>query len=278
MNFLEIKEGFLFRVRTSKAVRAVVYPYMNYKRKSNKKKYALTKDAIYIQSLKNTKKGKRCFILGNGPSLTVEDLNKLKREDTFAFNRIYYMFDKTEWRPTYYMCVDVGVLGMNLHTIESLDLPNIILSDIARKAVREQTDNIHYIYDYSRFKLNRWGFDQPYISENVSDHCCFCFTVTYDAIQLAIYMGYSEIYLLGVDHNYSVKTDSKGNIIKDESIKDYFEGLEKTAITVMNYEATTAAFETARKYCDEHGVIIRNATRGGKLEAFERVDFDTIVS
>lgn len=276
MNYLELKEGILFKVRTSKLVRVLLYPYMNYKRVSNKKKYAKTEDAKYIRSLKDTKKGKRCFILGNGPSLTIDDLNKLKNEDTFAFNRIYFMFDKTDWRPTYYMCVDVGVLGMNLPTMEKLKLPNIILSDIARKSVKDSS-NIHYLYDYSRFKVNRWGFDRPYVSEDVSDHCCFCFTVTYDAIQLAIYMGYSEIYLLGVDHNYSVKTDSKGRITRDESVKDYFEGLEKTAITAMNYEATTAAFEAARRYADEHNIVIKNATRGGKLEVFERIDFDSII-
>lgn len=277
MDFLKKKEEFLFKVRTSKIIRIFAYPYMNYKRVVDKKMYSQTSDSEYIRSLKDSRKGKRCFIIGNGPSLNVKDLEKLKGEDTFAFNRIYYLFDRTVWRPTYYMCVDVGVLGMNLPTIEKLDLPNIILSDIARKSVKNQAENIHYLFDFSRFKVNRWGFDKPYISEEVSDHFCFCFTVTYDAIQLAIYMGYSEIYLLGVDHNYSVKADSKGHIIKDETVKDYFEGLEKTAITAMNYEATTAAFEAARKYCDAHGIVIKNATRGGKLDVFERVNFDTVI-
>lgn len=276
MNFLELKESILFKIRTNKIVRILVYPFMNYRRISDKQKYRLTSDAMYIRTLKNTKKGKRCFIVGNGPSLTVEDLNKLKQEDTFAFNRIYYIFDKTEWRPTYYMCVDTGVLGMNLPEIEKLKLPNIILSNTARYSMKTQTENIHYLYDYSRFKINRWGFDPPYISEDVSEHFCFCFTVTFDAIQLAIYMGYSEIYLLGVDHNYSVKVDAKGRITRDGSIKDYFDGLEKTAITAMNYEATTAAFKEAKKYCDSHGIVIRNATRGGKLEVFTRTDFDTL--
>ncbi len=276
MNFLELKEAILFKIRTNKIVRILVYPFINYRRISDKQKYKLTLDAMYIRTLKNTKKGKRCFIVGNGPSLTVEDLNKLKEEDTFAFNRIYYIFDKTEWRPTYYMCVDTGVLGMNLPEIEKLNLPNIILSNIARYSVKTQTENIHYLYDYSKFKINRWGFDPPYISEDVSEHFCFCFTVTFDAIQLAIYMGYSEIYLLGVDHNYSVKVNAKGRITRDGSIKDYFDGLEKTAITAMNYEATTAAFKEAKKYCDSHGIVIRNATRGGKLEVFTRTDFDTL--
>ena len=276
MNYLEFKEGVLFKIRTSKVVRALVYPYMNFKRVSGKRKYAHTPDAAFIRSLKDTKKGKRCFIIGNGPSLTAADLDKLQAEDTFAFNRIYYMFDRTDWRPTYYMCVDVGVLGMNLPEIEKLGLPTIILSDIARKNVKKQADNIHYLYDFTKFKLNRWAFDPPYISEDCSDHFCLCFTVTFDAIQLAIYMGYTEIYLLGVDHSYSVTADAKGRIKKDESVRDYFEGLEKTAITAQNYEATTAAFNVARVYADAHGITIKNATRGGKLEAFERVEFDTL--
>ncbi len=279
MAFKEKKEGFLFKVKTSKMVRLLLYPYMNYKRAALRKEYAETQDAEYIRSLKGTKAGKRCFIIGNGPSLTADDLNKLKEEDTFAFNRIFYMFEKTDWRPTYYMCVDSGVLSLNMSEIEQLKLDNIILSYIAKNMIdmsKVNRERIHFLYDYSRFKVNRFAFDKPYISEDVSEHFCFCFTVTFDAIQLAMYMGYSEIYLIGVDHNYSVKADSKGRIIKDNSVKDYFEGLEKTSITLMNYEATTAAFRAAREYADKHGVKVYNATRGGKLEEFERVELDSL--
>ena len=277
MGNLQKKEEILFKIRTNKLVRASLLPLMNCKKKKAREAYSKTIDAQYIRSLKDTKKGKRCFIIGNGPSLTAQDLEMLRDEDTFAFNRIFYMFDKTQWRPTYYMCVDVGVLGMNLPEIQKLELPNIILSSIVKGKI-EEAPNINYLFDYAKFKINRFAFDKPYISEDVSDHFCFCFTVTFDAIQLAIYMGYSEIYLLGVDHNYSAMADSKGKITKDERVKDYFQGLEKTNITVMNYEATTAAFEAAREYADEHGITIKNATRGGKLEVFERVEFDSLFS
>lgn len=276
MKFCELKESVLFRVRNNKGVRLIVGPYINYKRKEQKKHFCNTEDSKYIASFHNKHDGQKCFILGNGPSLTVQDLEKLKYENTFAFNRIYYMFDKTDWRPTYYMCVDVGVIGMNIHEIAKMELPNKFVSDTAKKYKIDNSCNLHYIFDYSKFKINRWSFNKPYISEDVSNHFCLCFTVTYDAIQFAIYMGFKEIYLLGVDHNYSVKADAKGRITKDESVKDYFDGLEKTAITAMNYEATTAAFASAREYCDKHGVNIYNATRGGELEEFERVDFDSL--
>ena len=42
-------------------------------------------------------------------------------------------------------------------------------------------------------------------------------------------------------------------------------------------DKTGLAYIAANEYAKEHGVKILNATRGGKLEAFERVDFDSII-
>ena len=66
-------------------------------------KYRKCSDSAKMKELKDTKIGKRCFIIGNGPSLKAEDLSKLYKnnEITFAFNRIYHIFDQTKWRPTY---------------------------------------------------------------------------------------------------------------------------------------------------------------------------------
>ena len=105
-------------------------------------------------------------------------------------------------------------------------------------------------------------------------------TVTYSCIQLAAYMGFSEIYLLGVDHNYSVEIDSDGNIIKhDDHVKNYFDeaAVSINDINLPKVVEMTRAYLSAEKYSRDHGFRIYNATRGGKLEVFERVNFDTIV-
>lgn len=61
--------------------------------------YYLFKEGRRLKKLKNIHLGKRCFIIGNGPSLKAEDLSKLYKnnEITFAFNRIYHIFDQTKW-------------------------------------------------------------------------------------------------------------------------------------------------------------------------------------
>ena len=80
MKVLEYKEEILFKVRTNKIVRTLLYPYMNYKRKRGKVEFSKTSDATYLKSLKGSHKAERCFIIGNGPSLTVDDLEKIGYE------------------------------------------------------------------------------------------------------------------------------------------------------------------------------------------------------
>ena len=74
----------------------------------------LLKKTFHIKSkrtltINNTHVGERCFIVCTGPSLTVEDCNKLKQEYTISMNSIYKLFDKTDWRPDCYVCFDYVV-------------------------------------------------------------------------------------------------------------------------------------------------------------------------
>ena len=84
-----------------KEYKLINYAYIQYK--TCKKKYYASiqkkqAERSRLQKFYNTKVGKRCFIIGNGPSLRIEDLERIK-DDTFAVNRIYKIFDKTFWRP-----------------------------------------------------------------------------------------------------------------------------------------------------------------------------------
>lgn len=67
---------------------------------------ANTLNSFRIIKLKNRYKNKRCFVIGNGPSLKLDDLNKLKNEFTFASNKIYKIFNQTDWRPSFYFAED----------------------------------------------------------------------------------------------------------------------------------------------------------------------------
>ena len=86
-------------------------------------------------------------------------------------------------------------------------------------------------------------------------------------MQLAAYMGFKEIYLLGVDFSY-------GGQKKNEAYTHFYNEKKITSIGFVNL--VTLAYQSAKQYADEHGLKIYNATRGGKLEIFERINFDDL--
>lgn len=237
--------------------------------------YSFSKDAKIIKSLKNKYNGERCFIVGNGPSLNVEDLEKLKNEKTFAANRIYHIFDKTEWRPTFYCSEDLKIIKNSINEINKLDIKFKFLPLIL---------NIDYNIDingatYFNLKYNKNKNTLPKFSQDILKYVGCGSTVTYTAIQIAAYMGFKEIYLIGIDHTFSVSKNNNGDIIIDNSVKDYFceeYNSDKDKLDIPNTENSTLAYISAKKYADKHNIKIFNATRGGKLEVFERVDFDNI--
>jgi hypothetical protein len=236
--------------------------------------FSFSRNGKNIKNLRNIHLGKRCFIIGNGPSLTTADLDKLKNEISFAFNRIYYIFDKTNWRPTYYCSEDDKTIFKSKVEINQLKIENKFFP-------------VNFPWDYkihfknANYYLFKYGDRnvEPRFSEDIVKGIYWGNTVAYTAIQMAVYMGIKEIYLLGVDHNFSKMVNDKGEIVIDETAKDYFSekyNKDKDDLYIPNIEISTRAFTAAKKYADKHSIKIYNATRGGKLEVFERVDFEKI--
>lgn len=225
-----------------------------------------------LKKLRGKYCGKRCFIIGNGPSLTAKDLNRLRDEYTFAFNRIYYIFDQTAWRPTFYCTQDAKIAQASAKEIkEKIDTP-YLFAPINLKWYEDVDIDTDYF-----FSPKLAGENIPEFSENIPSHIGVGNTVAYTAMQLAVYMGFSEIYLLGVDHSFQTYQDKDGNIIVDPNAKDYFcdqYNQDKDQLFIPKLDISTLSYMAAQAYAESHPVTIYNATRGGKLEVFPRVDFD----
>lgn len=267
------------RLKDQPRIRCLFAPIMDIKKRLSHDRYLRSPDSWYLKTLKGIHAGKRCFIIGNGPSLRVEDLERLTGEFTFAANRIYEIFSQTKWRPTYYFAVDPEFLRDHLNKIKSYNLAHMFLAIDEKDACDYPVNKLTRIYfaeiGFKIYRQNHWNDFTSYISEDVSNHFSNGFTVTFEAIQMAIYMGFSEIYLLGVDFSYSTVYDAEGRAHVDGSVQDYFSG-KTYSTSLQNFASNLHAYRMAREYCDNHGIRICNATRGGKLEVFERVDFDSL--
>ncbi|MBR4909807.1 MAG: DUF115 domain-containing protein [Clostridia bacterium] len=236
------------------------------------RRYPASEDGRYMASIKDSHKGERCFIIGNGPSLTAEDLDKIADEFCFGVNRIYCIFENTKWRPKAYVSIDMDVIGDERENIKKVNADYKFINLNAKRQMGEVDGNTHFIYIKGKFKIDRHGTAQTTVNEDLSKYISMTDNVTGICLQLAFYMGFSEIYLLGNDFNYPSMGKDSAN-----SEQNYFKGMKGKTQVDFNAEANSTSFKTLRSYAEAHSIRIFNATRGGRLEIFERADFDSVV-
>lgn len=240
----------------------------------SRKKFTNNKsDYSELKKLKNVHENKRCFIVATGPSLLVEDLEKLKSEITFSMNSIYLSYTETSWRPTYYGIQDPLVYEKIQHEIKDEDFEKAFIgSNVAKEFLLNNT-NTRYIFplDLLNHQLPKSKANTK-ISEDIFERVYSGYNIAFTMIQIAIYMGFKEIYLVGADCDYQ---QSKKYFMKDNN-----RGEEKyftKRFLANNSDRFIYAYSIAKEYADRNEIKIYNATRGGKLEVFERVDLDNVL-
>lgn len=262
-------------------MRLLLYPFIVLYRWLLLKAYSHSIDSRYIQGLRNKHAGKRCFIIGNGPSLRPDDLDKIKDEYSIATNRIYHIFDRTEWRPTYYLCIDSNIAATEIKNIKRIGSYPKFINYKASRYGRKESENIWYICLKGKFHVNAVTVQVDTLSDDVSKYMSWVHTVSVGAVEMAIYMGFKEIYFLGTDNTYKRKIDKNGKIEIDPNVQaNHFAGaagekLEQARLPQPR-DAVNECYELAKRFAEERGVKIYNATRGGELEVFERVNFDAL--
>jgi hypothetical protein len=211
--------------------------------------------------------GERCFIIGNGPSLKQTDLSKLKGEITFGLNRIYLAFDQLNFLPTYYVAVNDLVIEQCLSEILALPMPRF-LSWRSRRfftaAPDAQTIFLHTTYSGAKFATDARGR----LWEGA--------TVTYVALQLAYYMGFSTVILIGVDHSFSAQGKPNATVVSQGEDRDHFHGDyfgKGFRWQLPDLETSERAYRMAKSAFERAGREVLDATIGGKLQVFPKVDY-----
>ena len=235
------------------------------------KKMGIKRIDPYIDSLKDLYTGQKIFIVATGPSLTLEDLELLKEHNaiTISINGIFNTFDKTSWRPDYYIMDDYWVFDIYKKKYPDVNLYNIgikgtVFVDKAKERIPYKPDNNHTGFVKVCYYDHWWThYSKKYNYNRDIRYGVFDFyTVTNSAITLADYMGAKEIYLLGVDCNYSSSIKHVGEQESKMSDDDIKNALDTENGMIMGYKKI-------KEFIGDK-VCIYNATRGGKLEVFPR--------
>jgi len=242
-----------------------------------------TREQNELDALKNCFKGKRCFIIGNGPSLNKCDLSSLQDEFTFGVNGIFYKTDESGFTPSFYMVEDGHVIDDNLDRINSYEAKFKFFPSIYKNKIEKRDNTFFFTMDLGFYRKNNRSYGIPRFSENFDTVAYAGQSVTYLNLQLAYYLGFDTVYLVGMDFHYDIPESAIINGLSIESMDDdpnhfhpeYFgKGKKwhdpKLDSVAMNYEFAKIKYE-------QSGRRIFNATYGGNLEIFERVDFDSLM-
>lgn len=221
-----------------------------------------------LKRYKNMYKGKRCFILCTGPSLTLEDIESLRDEYVFGMNSICLIHDKTNWKPDFFAIQDPAVYDKVQDTLLKTDNGQVFVPSGFAKRYCIPSDWVKFPICGS-YHLYEAKYGTRYFAK-FSDDCYIRvydgYSITYSIMQLAVYMGFEEIYLLGADCSYLGE--------KQHFIEHGHYASSASSAT----ERLFASYGEAKRYAENNGKKIFNATRGGKLELFPRVQLEDVLA
>ena len=227
-----------------------------------------------IAEIKDKHRGRRVFIIGNGPSLNKMDLRLLENEITIASNGIFLAFEKMGFVPTYYSIED-----------------RLVAEDRASEAAAIQGVQRVYPHDlvdvlgeqpaiFVPFRRSYFGF--PSFSSRLTREAYWGGTVTAFNLQLAFHLGCDEVYLIGCDHNYVIQSDVEKDGARFTSASDDPNHFDPSYFGKgyrwhdPNVDRMELAYRECHKYYEAAGKVVRNATVGGQLEVFPRVDYRSL--
>ena len=276
--------------------------------KANNINYFLYHDVVFpsyndyksdpsIRQFQKKHLNKRCFLIGNGPSLKPEDLSLLheNKEITFACNAISEIFPYTNWRPKYFATQDTVFFQHQAEMLAETDAEFKFFPILEKTYINDDDNNDEFFRILTRGKGTYFFIKvvkpflraaMPLFSPDLSKAMYWGATVMYLMMQLATFMGFSKIYLLGVDGGFGTQLDHEKYLSEKQHFYDendgwmqQFKDTYKPHVT-ENFIKTRVdkAYSAAEHYTKQNGIKIYNATRGGRIQVFERVEFDSLFS
>ena len=222
-----------------------------------------------LKRYENMHANERCFIIGNGPSLRQTNLDKLRGEYTFGVNRIYLLYPELGFTTSYLVAVNDLVLQQCAGEMECLTVPKFITWR-SRGCFRRDPRLTYLDTDFT---------GEEDFSSSITGRFFEGYTVTYVAMQLAFHMGFSQAILVGVDHNFVTQGVANEAIISQGDDPNHFtpsyfgKGFKWQLPDLAGSER---AYLLAREAYTRTGRSILDATLGGKLTIFPKVEFDTL--
>ncbi|NTU42812.1 MAG: hypothetical protein HGA78_07120 [Nitrospirales bacterium] len=238
------------------------------------------------ERLRNIHAGKRCFLVGNGPSINTQDLTVLKDEVTVVATSFFRHRDAKTVNPRYWVFADPHFwtepeqyfipafkAALEKGCSAGLFVPSGGFSYFSGFNRGPLIDLHFYHYDPSREHVAPIDFTKgiPPYGQNVMTVC----------LMLALYLGCNPIYFIGVDHDYVTMTKEEYEHVVVQHF--YADPTQNKCSDHLSWEQWERAmqrtfyeYEQLRDYASAHGIDVCNATPGGNFNTFPRVEYESL--
>jgi hypothetical protein len=216
-----------------------------------------------LAGFKNIHAGEDCFIIGNGPSLNKMDLGPLSDYYTFGLNKIFLIFKKIQLELSYLVSVNPYVIQQSVEEFNGLAIPKFLSFKAAQSLD---------LKDDSFLIFTKGGFDfSPDLQKTINEG----YTVTFVAMQVAYYMGFKRVFLIGVDHNFKQKGKPNELQTMNEDDANHFDPdyFKNLPWQLADLEASEVAYRIAKMFFERNGREIIDATVDGKLQVYQKMAY-----
>jgi hypothetical protein len=239
------------------------------------------------RAFKDKHKGQRCFVIGNGPSLKAQDLSPLANEITFVMSGFWKHPVVEKWQPTYYCFADPLFFDGSEPVKEFMQSLRARIHNTTffvplygAKAIKEQgllpVEHTNYV------NFRRSLSDGRLRSLDLTKFIPGAQSTAQLGIMAAMYMGCSPIYLLGLDHDWLAHRGMDKHFYDDKTIKNHPQA--HGDLSLLSYKVDAQAvvnlwstYEALLQLSSQTGIVILNATNGGFLDVFKRVNYEQLV-
>lgn len=221
-----------------------------------------------LAKLRNIHAGQRCFIIGGGPSLKQTDLSKLRDEYTIGLNRIFLAFPELGFQTSYLVSINDLVIEQSAADLQNLSMPRFFAW--RGRQWLHPADDLHFLYT---------SYTGPKFARDIRGRVWEGATVTYVALQVAFYLGFQTVILIGVDHNFTTQGKPNTTVVSQGDDPNHFhpgyfgKGFKWQ---LPDLETSERSYALARRAYEDAGRQVLDATVGGKCTIFEKVGYDSL--
>jgi len=223
---------------------------------------------FWCSLLKNRHVGERAVLVCNGPSLSNMDMSFLKTETVIGLNKIYLGFNDFRFYPKYYVAVNKKVLQQSFTEINKLTCIKFLSNHC--------TELFH---DDALTHIVNTHNPQSYFCTDITRGLHEGWTVTFAALQIAFYLGFYEVVIIGMDHRYRyVGKPNEEQILSGHDQNHFCGAYFGYGQSWDNPDLihSEKSYQVAKELYEKNGRKIIDATLDGACNIFTKADYRSL--